>query len=60
MQLGTIVVETENESGIVHYADIDSDDAVARVTGYANFGGPNVLLYSAMRREVVQRIVSCF
>lgn len=55
---GAVVIETPDGSHAVRYSNIDSDDAVARVDGYAGFAGPNVLLYSVIRREMFQRIMS--
>lgn len=54
---GQVVVETSKNSAVTRYTDIDSDDVVARVNGYAGFGGPNILLYSVIRREMFQRIM---
>jgi hypothetical protein len=53
---GAYAIETSKGSSIVSYQDVESDDVAARVAGYLSFSGPNVLAYSPMRRELVQRI----
>lgn len=55
---GQVVIEASNGSAIVSYPDIDSDDVVARISGYISFGGPNVFLYSVIRRETFQGVMS--
>ena len=57
---GHYVVETSYGSSIASYNGLDSDDVAARVTGYLNYGGPNVILYSALRREVILRTMEYF
>jgi Glycosyl transferase family 2 len=52
---GHYVVETSLGSSIARYDNVDSDDPVARVAGYLSYGGPNVITYSAVRREMVER-----
>ncbi len=49
-------VETSKGTSIDSYEGIDSDDVMGRVAGYLKYGGPNVLYYSPLRRQVVQRI----
>jgi len=49
-------IETSNASAVVNYQNVDSDDAVTRIKGYLNFSGPNVLNYSAQRRDMVLRV----
>lgn len=53
---GHYVVETALGSSIASYNDVDSDDPVARVAGYLSYRGPNVIFYSALRRDMVERI----
>ena len=40
---GHYVVETSSGSSIARYDNVESDDPVARVTGYLRYGGPNVM-----------------
>jgi hypothetical protein len=49
-------VETSQVSGILHYQGLDSGDAIERVKGYLKFSGPNVLNYSAQRRDMTRRV----
>jgi hypothetical protein len=53
---GTYAIDTSKGSRIVSYQDVDSDDAAARVAGYLNFSGPNVLFYAVLRQDVLRRI----
>ena len=53
---GAYVVENSQQSAVVGYQDIDADDVVARVAGFLRFSGPNVLIYSPVRRDLVRRI----
>lgn len=53
---GTYAIETMKGTSLANYANIDSDDARARVAGYLGYTGPNVLFYSVLRRELVSRI----
>jgi len=53
---GTYAIEKSKVTSLANYQDIDSDDARARVTGLLSYPGPNVLFYSVVRREVVNRI----
>lgn len=53
---GTYAIETTKGTSLASYANIDSDDPRARVAGFLSYGGPNVLFYSVMRRELVSRI----
>jgi hypothetical protein len=55
---GTYAIETPQGTGIVNYKDVDSDDPVARVTGYLSYGGPNMLFYSVLRRALAERVLS--
>src|SRR5262245_11006853 len=54
---GTYAIETEKGTSLAKYANIDSDDAHARVVGFLSYGGPNVLFYSVLRRELFSRIL---
>lgn len=49
-------IETTQGTSIHGYEGIDSDDVVARIAGYLKYGGPNVLYYSPLRRQVAQRV----
>ena len=55
---GGYLIEASSGSSIVSYQDSDASDVGARVAGYLKFQGPNVLLYAAIRRELVTRIVA--
>ena len=52
---GAYAVELAQNSAIVEYKNVESDDPATRVAGYLSYGGPNVLIFSAVRRELVQR-----
>jgi hypothetical protein len=54
---GTYALETQQGTAIVTYKDIDSDDPAARVSGYLSYGGPNILFYSVLRRQVAERVL---
>lgn len=53
---GMYAVEHANGSSIVGYDNLDSNEVMARVTGYLAYQGVNALVYSPMRREFFQRI----
>jgi Glycosyl transferase family 2 len=53
---GTYAIEKSKITSLANYQDIDSNDARARVTGFLSYPGPNVLFYSVVRRELVNRI----
>ncbi len=53
---GHYVVETSYCSSIASYTGTESDDPLARVAGYLNYGGPNVFTYSVLRRTVAERM----
>jgi Glycosyl transferase family 2 len=53
---GTYVVEASNDSSIAIYPDAESDDVIKRVVGFLGYGGPNILHYAPVRRELVQRV----
>ena len=48
-------VETSKTSAILNYQGVDSYYA-ARINGYLKYSGPNVLNYSAQRRDMVRRV----
>ena len=50
------VVETAQGSSLVSYQNLESHDVVERVVGYLRFGGPNILHYAPIRRDIVQRV----
>jgi hypothetical protein len=53
---GYCVVETTQGSSILSYQNVDSVDVTERLIGYLKLGGPNVLYYAPVRREVAQRV----
>jgi Glycosyl transferase family 2 len=53
---GTYAVETSKETSLASYQNINSDDARTRVAGFLSYQGPNVLFYSVVRRELVNRV----
>lgn len=53
---GGYAVESSKGSAVVGYQNIESDDVTARVAGYLSHSGPNVLVYSPMRRDLVERV----
>lgn len=53
---GTYAIETSKGTSLTSYQNIDSDDAGARAAGFLSYPGPNVLFYSAVRRELVNRV----
>jgi hypothetical protein len=53
---GLYAVETTQGTAIVSYKDAEADDVAARVTGFLNYSGPNILHYAPMRRELVARV----
>lgn len=53
---GGYMVESSKGSAIVAYQNVDADDVIARINGYLSFDGVNVLVYSAVRRQLVLRI----
>lgn len=52
---GACAIESLHGSSIVAYPDIDSDDALTRISGYLSSNGPSVLISSPVRREVLKR-----
>ncbi len=55
---GVYAVEMAAGSAIVDYKDLASDDPDTRLAGYLGHSGPNVLVYSPVRRELVHRITA--
>lgn len=55
---GPCIVEAGSGSVVINYKNIDAADVTARVTGYLNETGPNVLFYAVLRRETVNRIIA--
>ena len=55
---GPYIVEVSKGSVVINYKGIESADVVARVAGYRSENGPNVLFYSVLRRETVERMVA--
>jgi hypothetical protein len=53
---GAYAVETSQGSGVVGYQDVDSADVVARINAFLSFNGPNVLIYSPIRRDLIARV----
>lgn len=52
---GAYAIESSQGSSIVGYPDIDSDDPIVRVSGYLSSHGPNVLVNSPIRRQILKR-----
>ena len=53
---GPYIIEASQGVSIINYQGVDSDDVGVRLVGYLNEKGPNVLFYSVLRREMVERI----
>jgi hypothetical protein len=53
---GAYAVENSQGSAVVAYPDVDSDDVATRINGYLNYTGANVLVYSVLRRALVERL----
>jgi glycosyltransferase involved in cell wall biosynthesis len=51
---GTYFLETSSNAGLLRYTGIDSQDAAARLTAYFDASAPNVLFYSAVRRDIAR------
>ena len=56
--VGLCLVDSTQGSTVTNYQGADSDDVSARVVGYLNEIGPNVLFYSALRRTVAERVMT--
>jgi hypothetical protein len=54
---GTYAIETSKGTSLANYQNIDSDDASMRVAGFLGYPGPNVLAYSVVRRDLVNRVL---
>ena len=57
---GSYALETSQGTSIATYNDMDSDDALVRVGSLLQHTGPNMLFYSALRRDVVERLLALF
>ena len=55
---GAYAIEMAAGSSIAEYKDLEADDPGTRLAGYLSHTGPNVLVYSPVRRELVQRIAA--
>ena len=55
---GHYAIEELSGSPIVAYSNLGSEDPAVRVAGYLGYGGPNVLYYSALRRDMAERAFS--
>lgn len=55
---GTYAVELQRGTANMDYKGVDSENPVARVEGFLNCQGPNVLFYSVLRRAVAERVLS--
>ena len=55
---GVYAVEFADRSAVVEYKNIDADSAELRVAGFLNYGGPNVMIYAPVRRELFQQVFS--
>jgi hypothetical protein len=55
---GVYAVELAERSSVVEYKNIDSDNVELRVAGYLSYGGPNVMIYAPIRRELFRHVFS--
>ncbi len=55
---GAYMLDTSKGSTIVAYENVDADDAGTRVAGYLALKSANVLVYSPIRRALVERVHS--
>ena len=55
---GAYAIEMAAGSAIADYKDLESGDPAMRLAGYLGNTGPNVLVYSPVRRELVQRVAA--
>ena len=53
---GLYAVETSQKSAVGGYQEVDSDDPAVRLNAYLGFGGPNLLIYSPIRRVLIARV----
>jgi hypothetical protein len=53
---GGYAVESTKGTAVFAYPDTDAEDVVTRIRGYLSQSGPNILLYSPLRREMVERV----
>ena len=52
---GGYAIETSKRTSVGGYEGVNADDLATRLTGYLKYPGPNILFYSPLRRQVVQR-----
>jgi hypothetical protein len=57
---GAFVLEQSPGSSLVTYDGIGSADVTQRVAGYLAYQGPNVIFYSAVRRELIAAVWDFF
>jgi hypothetical protein len=57
---GAFILEQQNGSAVVTYGGVESEDVVARVGGYLDYQGPNLIFYSAVRRELIADVWDFF
>jgi hypothetical protein len=55
---GLCLVDAAQGSTVINYQGVESNEVSARVTGYLNEMGPNVLYYSALRRTLAERVMT--
>jgi hypothetical protein len=49
-------IERSQDSSIVSYQEVESDDVVKRVSAFLRYEGPNILHYAPVRNELVRRV----
>ncbi|MFY9688054.1 MAG: hypothetical protein WAJ88_19835, partial [Pseudolabrys sp.] len=54
---GAYALESPQGTSVVTYKDVDSDDPAVRIAGYLSYGGPNMLFYSVLRRQLAERVL---
>jgi hypothetical protein len=50
------LIDSSKGTAIANYAAIDAEDVAQRVTGYLQHTAANVMMYSPMRRVIVERV----
>lgn len=53
---GGYLIESPLGSTVMTYQNAEADDVTARIAGYLANGGPNILHYAPVRREIVTRV----
>jgi hypothetical protein len=53
---GTYAIETSNGTSLASYQNLDASEARVRVAGFLSYPGPNILFYSVVRRELLNRV----